>query len=212
VNTGAVVLVHGLWMTGLELVLLRRFLERRGLQVHRFRYATVGGELDENLDLLHAFVSGFPERTHMVGHSLGGVLTLHMLRHYPDAPVGRVVCLGPPLTDSAASRRLARSGWSARILGKTLSRAVLREPLVRWSGSQEVGVVAGTLSLGLGAVIAKLPAPNDGVVCVSETRLPGVTDHIELPVSHTGLVLSQSVAQQTHHFLRNGRFRREGSI
>lgn len=211
-DTGAVILVHGLWMTGLELMLLRRFLENAGLRVSRFRYATVEGAFDENLERLHVFISGLAEPAHIVGHSLGGVLSLHMLCRYPDAPVGRVVCLGSPLTDSVAGRSLARSRWSAWMLGKTLSEAVLREPLVHWSGPRDVGVIAGTRSAGLGRIVANLPGPNDGVVCVSETRLSGITDHIELPVSHTGLVLSREVAEQTDYFLRNGRFRRGGSV
>ena len=46
----------------------------------------------------------------------------------------------------------------------------------------------------------------DGTVGVSETRLPGATDHIVLPVSHMGLLVSPRVARETGLFLQNGRF------
>jgi hypothetical protein len=41
---------------------------------------------------------------------------------------------------------------------------------------------------------------------VAETRLDGAADHLQLSVSHTGLVLSARVADQTAAFLRLGRF------
>ena len=48
--------------------------------------------------------------------------------------------------------------------------------------------------------------PNDGSVAVSETRLPGATDHITLPVSHMGMLLSARVARETGGFLVHGHF------
>jgi hypothetical protein len=43
-------------------------------------------------------------------------------------------------------------------------------------------------------------------VSVAETKVPGLADHLELPVSHTGLVLSRKVADAIDAFLRSGRF------
>jgi hypothetical protein len=43
-------------------------------------------------------------------------------------------------------------------------------------------------------------------VAVSETRLTGSADHITLPVSHMGMLVSPRVAQETGFFLANGRF------
>jgi hypothetical protein len=51
-----------------------------------------------------------------------------------------------------------------------------------------------------------IPRPNDGTVAVSETMLDGMTDHVTLPVSHFGMLLSSAVARQTVNFLRHGRF------
>jgi hypothetical protein len=53
-----------------------------------------------------------------------------------------------------------------------------------------------------------VPEPSDGVVTVEETRLPGLSDHLVLPVSHSGMLISQEVARQTAAFLRDGRFER----
>lgn len=56
-------------------------------------------------------------------------------------------------------------------------------------------------------MFADLPEPNDGAVCVDETRLPGATAQIVLEVSHTGMLMSRSVADATGRFLANGSFR-----
>jgi hypothetical protein len=36
--------------------------------------------------------------------------------------------------------------------------------------------------------------------------MPGAADHITLPVSHLGMLLSARVAHETGHFLTQGRF------
>jgi hypothetical protein len=61
--------------------------------------------------------------------------------------------------------------------------------------------------MGGGRLFARLPKPNDGSVVVEETQLDGMTDHIVLPVSHSGLLFSANAALQAIHFLRHGRFR-----
>jgi hypothetical protein len=48
--------------------------------------------------------------------------------------------------------------------------------------------------------------PNDGAVAVSETRLPGAKQHLILPVTHTGMLLSPQVAQEAGQFLATGHF------
>ena len=70
----------------------------------------------------------------------------------------------------------------------------------------EVGVIAGSMSVGVGRVFAELPQPNDGTVCVDETGLPGATAQLVLDVSHTGMLLSSEVAAATVQFLRSGSF------
>ncbi|MFO1427368.1 MAG: hypothetical protein U1F11_10455 [Steroidobacteraceae bacterium] len=67
-------------------------------------------------------------------------------------------------------------------------------------------MIAGTRPVGLGQFLARFREPNDGTVALRETRLPGTTDHLVLPVSHTGMLLSARVAEQCGQFLRDGRF------
>ena len=45
---------------------------------------------------------------------------------------------------------------------------------------------------------------------MSETKLPGHTAHVTLPVSHMGMLLSADVAQEIGEFLANGSFIHRG--
>ncbi len=204
-----VILIHGLWMTGVEMSGLRRRLRRAGFHVLQFRYRMMAKSLEHNTDKLAAFIlKHAQDTTHLVGHSLGGVLALQTLQKDPDLPVNRVICLGSPLVDTAAGRKFMRAAPGRAMLGRTLPEAVFDRPLERWSGAQEVAVIAGTRSLGLGKLILKLQRPNDGMVTLAETCLPGITEHLEMRIGHTGLVFSEAVAMQCAEFLCHGRFRR----
>ena len=208
-----VILVHGLWMTGFELAYLRRGLQQRGYRVLTFRYRMITRSLQFNRRRLAAFVRktahDYGGPVFLIGHSLGGVLSLHALRRYPGLPVDKVVCLGSPLVDTSAGRVLQSWGETGRaMLGKTLPEAVFNEPLGRWDGKQPVGVIAGTQGRGMGDFIARLPKPNDGVVALYETKLPGISDHLEVPLGHTRLVYSDRVIEQCDAFLKEACFAR----
>ena len=143
-------------------------------------------------------------QVHFVGHSLGGLIALQALRAAPNLPPGRVVCLGSPLRGSSAARGLTRMAGGSWLMGK--SADLLHEGLQAWDGARPVGVIAGRTPRGLGRLLGSLAAPNDGTVSVEETQLPGIADHLVLASTHSGLVFSGEVAQQTVNFLRDGRF------
>ena len=89
-----VVLIHGLWMTGMESVLLRlRLRDEYGFDVQQFSYRTVNDGLADNVSALHAFLRDLPdEPLHLVGHSLGGLIALHTLQRHPE-PIAVVTAL-----------------------------------------------------------------------------------------------------------------------
>jgi len=202
-----VILVHGLWMTGAELFMLRKRLRTDGFQVHQFQYRMVSQSLEHNISALEKFIRRHADgNVGIIGHSLGGVLALQTLRACSGLPVNRVVCLGSPLTGTVAGSRFMANPIGRTMLGKTLPEAIFAEPIVQWEGPETVGVIAGSRSFGLGKLIMRLPRPNDGVVTVAETCLPGISDHLVLPVTHVGLVLSRQAGDQCTWFLRHGQF------
>ncbi|HEX5160155.1 MAG TPA: hypothetical protein VFV88_00425, partial [Steroidobacteraceae bacterium] len=76
-----------------------------------------------------------------------------------------------------------------------------------WRCNRELGVIAGSRPLGLGRFFARFEEECDGTVGVSETKLPGHTAHVTLPVSHMGMLASSAVAEQVGEFLATGAFR-----
>jgi pimeloyl-ACP methyl ester carboxylesterase len=204
----AVVYVHGLWMPGEESLVLKTRLSREfGLALHAFRYSaatTAMNLISERLaEFVHALAS--PE-VHFVGHSLGGLVIYRFLERFPDQPPGRVVFLGTPSVASRAAEHAARFAPIAHLMGQSVAEELLQPRERRWSQARALGIVAGTQPLGLGQLLAHFREPNDGTVAVSETRMPGATDHISLPVSHLGMLVSARVAHQTGRFLTYGHF------
>ena len=203
-----VVYVHGLWMSGGESLLLRRRLSREfGMQVHAFRYAAAAATMTEITARLQGFVRELRARKlHFVGHSLGGLVIYRFLERYPQQPPGRVVFLGTPSVASRAAVQAAHIRLVASLMGRSVADELLRPRERRWVADRQLGIIAGTQPLGFGQLLANFEEDCDGTIGVSETLLPGATDHITLPVSHLGMLVSARVAHETGVFLREGRF------
>lgn len=198
-----VILLHGLWMRGIALAMLKYRFESAGFEVDTFDYLSVAAPLERTLERLHQHLHKAPGVVHVVGHSLGGLLALQACRGDTALPPGRIVCMGSPLNGSATAHRLAEAG-GAWMLGH--SKALLEKGLMRWDGEREVGVIAGCKPVGLGAALGHIEGQHDGSVAVSETRLPGIRDHCVVTASHSGLLFSNEAAEQAIVFLREGHF------
>jgi pimeloyl-ACP methyl ester carboxylesterase len=204
-----VVLVHGLWTHGVVMELIRRRLARLGYRAVSYSYPSIRLGLAENAQRLVEYCGSLQAtRVDFVAHSLGGLVVLRALERL-TCP-GRVVMLGTPYVECHAARRLARLPGGRTALGRSIPEWLeASRPTI--DGHHEIGVIAGSLRLGLGSLVAPdLPAPSDGAVSVEETRFPGMRDHIVLNVSHSGMLVSRAVARQIATFLREGCFAHEG--
>ena len=197
-------------MTGLEATLFRHRLVHHGFTVRQFHYRSMTAMPEDVVAELRAEVLALPPPVHLVGHSLGGLLLLRFAAAHPELPLGRLVLLGSPVNGSRAARGFAELPGASIFFGHLAGTELLRDGRPRWQGPAEVGVIAGSHSLGFGRFLGHLPEPNDGTVAVEETDLDGASDHIVLPVSHTGLLASESVVVATARFLNSGRFAAPG--
>jgi len=211
-----VVLIHGLWLHGFAMLLLAKRVGRCGYPTRTYSYPSVRLSLTENAERLARFCDGLPAgRVHFVAHSMGGAVALKAAGALPPARRGRIVLLGTPFRDTYSGRRLRTWPGGSAIVGRCVGellddvRTAPRNVDVNPFGDCDVGVIAGTGRIGLGRLFAPdLPKPNDGVVAVEETRVPGMRDHLVLPVSHTVMLVSREVAHQACAFLCNGKFDR----
>jgi pimeloyl-ACP methyl ester carboxylesterase len=205
----AVVFVHGLWMTGLESFALRHHVVHgRGWSWRTFQYSSVGQSHTDVAAALDATVRSLSASSvHLVGHSLGGLIIQRALEQALGWPPGRVVFLGTPSLGSRAAEQLHALPFGDWLLGHS-AELLLDSARRQWRFDRELGIVAGTYPVSVGKPLAQFAAdePNDGLVSVAETRLPGATAHLTLPVSHTGMLFSADVARQVCAFLATGRF------
>jgi pimeloyl-ACP methyl ester carboxylesterase len=200
-----VIVLHGIWMRGIAMLPLARRLRTAGFTVDTLDYpSVVGSWADSAARLANHWREHAGRKVHVVGHSLGGLLALHVASAHDDLPDGRIVCLGSPLNGSSAACRLRRLPGGHWLMGQ--SAAVLRDGLAPWRGQRPVGVIAGSTPVGLGSVLGVLKAPHDGTVSVDETRLEGIDEHRVVGLTHSGLAFSSDVASMTIGFLRDGHF------
>lgn len=200
-----VVLVPGLWMPSAVMMLLAARLARSGYATRVFAYRG-RSPLEANLERLARLARETLEgrAAHFVGHSLGGVLILDLLARHPEIAVASALLIGSPVRGCYAGRRLGRAPFGRWMMGA--SRPLWDERPARWNRAEPLGVIAGTLGVGLGRTLGRLPGPNDGVVRVAETTVEGMRARALVPVGHSALIVSRRVAGLAQRFLAAGRF------
>ncbi len=201
-----VVLVHGIWMRGVELQVLAWRLSRAGYAPRMFHYPSLHCSPAENGKALAHYLKQFgATRVHLVAHSLGGLVVCHALASDVPSNLGRVVMLASPLQGSQSAQRLQTwgLGW---ILGKSRKEGLLggRPP---WPAAQALAMIAGTRPCGLGGLLpGKLPRPHDGTIALIETQAPEVSDFMVVPHSHFGMLFARDVAGAVARYLGSGAF------
>lgn len=170
-------------------------------------------------------------RINFVTHSMGGILVRQYLSQVKVENLGRVVMLGPPNQGSEVVDKLGsfpgfhfifgdaglQLGTGKISTGKaspgeanpgevSIGKANLPNKL--GAADFDVGIIAGTKSINP-ILSTLLPNKDDGKVTVESTRLAGMRDHLEMPVTHVFMMKNRKVIEQTIHYLRHGRFKRE---
>lgn len=201
-----VILIHGLWMHGLFMLPQQHWLRSEGFAVRRFSYPSWRAGLADNVRLLTRFVNETPgDVIHLVAHSLGGLVALTMLSQESDARIRRIVLMGTPYMGCHCGAAVARQSALNVLVGHifkdwfSLPRPALQQGV-------EIGVIAGTRSIGFGRLIPGLARPNDGLVSVDETHIIEASDSIALNVSHSGMLVSRTCTVQIASFIRTGSF------
>src|SRR3972149_9259562 len=116
--TMEVILVHGLWYGPWAMTVLARRLRHAGHVVRQFAYHPTASPVAVHArDLAQFARQRHSTALHFVGHSMGGLVILHMLATEPELASGRVVLLGTPLQGSRVARRLLQLPAGEGFLG-----------------------------------------------------------------------------------------------
>lgn len=204
-----IVMVHGAIVDGYEMGLLRRRMRQLGYRTRLFQYRSMLRGLDHNVRRLEKFIRETPgDIVHVVGHSMGGVLTRRVFEETPDPRPGRLIAIGSPLVDCWTGHRFGRvhSRVGPLLIGKTVRDHIAAPGDLVWRGKRDFGVIAGTYPFGVGRFFKTLPKPNDGVVLLKETQLQGISGHVTYRINHFGLLVSRRCAEQVARFLATGAF------
>lgn len=211
-----VVLLHGLARTAASMEPMQEFLNKTGYQVANIDYASrehpieVLAEMavNEGLELCR---SQSVEQVHFVTHSLGGILVRQYSAEHEIPELKRVVMLGPPNQGSEVVDRLREVPGFKQIngpAGMQLGTSASDVPANLGPVSFDLGVIAGTRSINP-VLSSYLPNPDDGKVSVERAKVEGMSDFLQLPVTHPLMMRDREVMDQVVHFLQQGRFKRD---
>jgi pimeloyl-ACP methyl ester carboxylesterase len=195
-------------MNSVEMLYLKNLLEKQHFTVHSLSYQSIKYTISENTQRLHSEIASLGcTELHIVAHSLGGVLAMHLLEKHPELPVKRVVMLGTPIRGSYAAEKISRWNIIGRLLTKSMAGGLDGNHDFK-ANNHQIGMIAGSIKspIGLGLLLGKLPEENDGTVLLSETKHPVVSEHLVVDKSHTGLIFSSMVCDLVTNYLRTGHF------
>lgn len=209
-----IVLLHGLWRSDASMNKMEKAMTQAGYEVRNVGYDSTEKTVEElAAETIPPAVEscGNAEKIHFVTHSLGGILMRQYLEHDGIEHLGRVVMLGPPNQGSEvvdSYENFPGFKFFAGPAGLQLGTGEASIPRSLGPVSFDVGVIAGTQSINP-ILSGILPDRDDGKVTVESTRVEGMNDHVEMPVTHVFMMRDKDVFAQILHYLEYGQFARE---
>ncbi|HYA65269.1 MAG TPA: alpha/beta fold hydrolase [Burkholderiaceae bacterium] len=189
------ILAHGMGRTPFSMALLAYRLRRQGFRTAVFGYSVTVEKFPSCLARLQRFIqsrcAGQPYI--VVGHSLGAVLLRCVLPKLSQLPVAcfflaspAQVCGFARLLAPSVPYRLVAGEMGQLLADETFMQSVPIPRCPTWIYAGTGGPTSRFYPLG--------DEPNDGILKVSETRLPGVPV-VLVPAMHTFMMNSRRVVQ-----------------
>jgi len=205
----AVILLHGLLASSINLIPLALRLKKKGFRVYNWGYNSRSADLDllsERIwDRIRASNLLEHETLHFVTHSMGGIVLRQLLHHHSVPQLGRIVMMCPPNLGSEMADHLAEKPFWRWLLGPAVEELKTDgKVLTLGSVPAQVGILAGEQP-GLFSSLF-FQSANDGRVAVEHTVLPEMQQHEVLPYGHTLFVFRPQVQEHVIRFLLKGHF------
>ncbi|OGV39476.1 MAG: hypothetical protein A2020_03015 [Lentisphaerae bacterium GWF2_45_14] len=202
-NGKTVILIHGLFLRGLGMYFIGRFLNLHGYEARLYDYFTTrkniaahGIDFAKYIMKVHA--EKLERELYVVTHSLGSIVTreaLSLLEKGNMNIIRRVVMLAPPNKGSDAAKTTVSLipfiGKFVKSLPELSSHKDAYVHKVPVPSGTEIGVIAGKY---------------DMKVAEKYTHIEGEKDHTVVPVSHSLIVINRAAIKNTLKFLNEGKF------
>ncbi|WP_341661567.1 triacylglycerol lipase [Vibrio sp.] len=201
-----IVILHGLYMHGLVMKPLSQKLRSYGYDTKTVSYNSLAIDENKVFDVIDHALSAAQTNV-LVGHSLGGLIIKHYLTsRAPNIErISHVIAVGSPLQGASIVNRIQDLGMGA-VLGNA-PKFGLEQHEDYWNHPQKLGSIAGTLAIGARSLLMMEDNTlSDGTVTVEETKIEGMTDHIEMRSAHTTMIYNSAVPKQIDHFIKTNSF------
>ena len=204
--SSTIIFIHGLFMNGTDMSLLRYRFKKSGYDTYQFSYKSTKNTPFENAQKLSEFINLIQcKKINFVCHSLGGIVLRHYLSLDSAQKLNNIVMLGTPNQTSIVAKTITKWSLGRKLLGMSVENG-LTGILPPGGSKQKLGIIAGYFPVGSELLTPIIKNPNDGTVSIEETRLDGSSDHVTLNCSHLGLLFSKKAFLQTKHFLEYSSF------
>ena len=210
----SVILLHGLARSDWSMSKIEKALTREGYCVQNINYDSTRKNIETLAEeAIGRALQACPDEAgvHFVTHSLGGILVRQYLQHHQIENLGRVVMLGPPNKGSEVVdnlRDFPGFHFFHGDAGLELGTGETSVPNRLGHANFDLGIIAGTRSINI-LLSRMIEGVDDGKVSVENTKLAGMSDHLEMDVTHTFMMRNDEVIEQVIHYLQHGRFKRE---
>ena len=214
-NKETVILLHGITRSNLDMLMLKNRLSAEGYHCLNMQYPSTKHPIGDLSTMVHKALEREDrytgaDKVHFVGHSMGGLVTRHILAKNRPDNLGAVVMMGTPNKGS----EMANYAADHRLLSKVFNRMFgpaghqlrtdhqhLQDEIIDYP----LGIIASNISLNpLANRVFK--APNDSLVTVENTKLEGMDDHIIIPSTHIAMPFDPRIITQVTSFLKEGAF------
>lgn len=210
----SVILLHGLARSDKSMQKMQRVLTEHGYCVQNVSYDSTRYDIETLApQAIEPALVSCPARqpVHFVTHSMGGILVRQYLSQNRIENLGRVVMLGPPNQGSEVVDKLADFPGFYFVNGDAglqLGTGETSVPNQLGAADFDLGIIAGTRSINL-ILSSMIPGIDDGKVSVENTKLEGMSDHLEMKVTHPFMMRNSDVIEQVIYYIENGKFRRK---
>ena len=215
-----VVVLHGAIRSRSSMASICQLIEKQtGYQAINVSYASTRAKISQHAIALRKIIEYLGPQVkeiNFVAHSMGNLVIRHYLQDLKLQPgktavpprIGRIVMLAPPNQGTELAARVKNNPIFLALWGVSGGEMATWKTLAPRLGIPECefGIIAGNpLPDQQGNPL--IEGPDDLVVGVLETQLPGARDFLVLPVSHSTIMYDQRVKDATLRFLQLGHFR-----